>query len=733
MATTNVKILLRRGLREEIGVNTLDTGEMGFAIDTNQLFIGIDDAIDEVQFDVFANAHAVIQTWLDSTDNPYQANGLRIDEDLVIRDIPDVDVLINAMHFYVQNVEWQGQVSFAPGEIIYLKEFTYDTHRIPSSEIDKDKTYIIKTIGNTDYVPIGAAENKANVKFTATGLGPLLGDGTVLEVIGTEDYTQASIVSTSYDGLTDITSTTMYVRHNAVMPAQDIAPNNNPTDMIKSHFGLFKWSGTGLEWVSETIDNVYDHQPVNPSLDYTGAILKPSDAVGILDAIAVVVGVSTVTYWKRTAITWVQLGAGTEDFRFHTTDIDNMDISDSPIPVPVLRSNGDPLVDGDYYIDYSRDLQNGLSLILSEFNSLTPRLASIPPGIDLGDLTLEEINTYYSYEDTVLPTFVNEVHAVQDMLDYQLVWALPDFTSGVATITMREKDQAGSSDFTDYDYNNTHRSYYYTKSLIGAPDDTDFADTTYVQYIEIPEFEAPFYARSRRNVEVVTENSFNSLFADQHLSSYSHHTGKRSSLFRKLFEIQSGLFLRYHVDSCTTFFVDYSLIQRGSGKVFVRAGQIKVINGYPHNIQQVKLTDESTEIWQDFNADNIAEMYPNPLYPTPPAVPAPPVAPEVEFSNIQFDVKLEDTVLVTSTTKALVDAWMLTSANTTVGGYATQQGDDVVVRHLDPNWDFTTFIADITGGSFTAAAAKGTDLQVFFNQDATYNVEISYTVKRWSM
>ena len=180
MATTNVKILLRRGLREEIGVNTLDTGEMGFAIDTNQLFIGIDDAIDEVQFDVFANAHAVIQTWLDSTDNPYQANGLRIDEDLVIRDIPDVDVLINAMHFYVQNVEWQGQVSFAPGEIIYLKEFTYDTHRIPSSEIDKDKTYIIKTIGNTDYVPIGAAENKANVKFTATGLGPLLGDGTVL-------------------------------------------------------------------------------------------------------------------------------------------------------------------------------------------------------------------------------------------------------------------------------------------------------------------------------------------------------------------------------------------------------------------------------------------------------------------------------------------------------------------------------------------------------------------------
>ena len=42
---------------------------MGFTTDTNQLFVGIDDAIDEIQFDAFANAHAVIQTWLDSDDN----------------------------------------------------------------------------------------------------------------------------------------------------------------------------------------------------------------------------------------------------------------------------------------------------------------------------------------------------------------------------------------------------------------------------------------------------------------------------------------------------------------------------------------------------------------------------------------------------------------------------------------------------------------------------------------
>ena len=53
MAITNVKILLRRGLRSEIGVDTLDTGEMGFTTDTNQLFVGIDDAIDGLPINDF--------------------------------------------------------------------------------------------------------------------------------------------------------------------------------------------------------------------------------------------------------------------------------------------------------------------------------------------------------------------------------------------------------------------------------------------------------------------------------------------------------------------------------------------------------------------------------------------------------------------------------------------------------------------------------------------------------
>ena len=71
MSTTNVKILLRRGLRKDISADTLEIPELGFATDTNQLYVGTDPAINEVQFDPFVNAQLVVQSWLNSEDNPY--------------------------------------------------------------------------------------------------------------------------------------------------------------------------------------------------------------------------------------------------------------------------------------------------------------------------------------------------------------------------------------------------------------------------------------------------------------------------------------------------------------------------------------------------------------------------------------------------------------------------------------------------------------------------------------
>ena len=138
-------------------------------------------------------------------------------------------------------------------------------------------------------------------------------------------------------------------------------------------------------------------------------------------------------------------------------------------------------------------------------------------------------------------------------------------------------------------------------------------------------FNVSNFARARENVEVVTENSFNQLFADQHLSSLDSSLGIRPSLFRKSLATETGTFLRYNKGVCTTFFIDYSLVQTkvqtdGTEKKFLRVGQIKVINGVPQGIDQVKLTDDNTEMWQD-NSDDIADSD--------------------EFSNIEFDTVID--------------------------------------------------------------------------------------------
>lgn len=138
-------------------------------------------------------------------------------------------------------------------------------------------------------------------------------------------------------------------------------------------------------------------------------------------------------------------------------------------------------------------------------------------------------------------------------------------------------------------------------------------------------FNVSNFARARENVEVVTENSFNQLFADQHLSSLDSSLGIRPSLFRKSLATETGTFLRYNKQICTTFFIDYSLVQTkvqtdGTEKKFLRVGQIKVINGVPQGIDQVKLTDDNTEMWQD-NSDDIADLD--------------------EFSNIEFDTVID--------------------------------------------------------------------------------------------
>ena len=75
--------------------------------------------------------------------------------------------------------------NYTVGETVYLKEYKYADHRIPSSEIDPGKTYIIKKIGNTEYRTMGAVSNDINVQFTCTCPWSVeMATGEVLEVIG---------------------------------------------------------------------------------------------------------------------------------------------------------------------------------------------------------------------------------------------------------------------------------------------------------------------------------------------------------------------------------------------------------------------------------------------------------------------------------------------------------------------------------------------------------------------
>ena len=83
----------------------------------------------------------------------------------------------------------------------------------------------------------------------------------------------------------------------------------------------------------------------------------------------------------------------------------------------------------------------------------------------------------------------------------------------------------------------------------------------------------------------------------------------------------TGTFMSWDKNICTSFFIDYSLVQTKNTSKFVRVGTIKVINGVPQGINDIKLTDDNTEIWQDLNTDSIADVD--------------------EFSNIEFTATID--------------------------------------------------------------------------------------------
>ena len=186
--------------------------------------------------------------------------------------------------------------------------------------------------------------------------------------------------------------------------------------------------------------------------------------------------------------------------------------------------------------------------------------------------------------------------------------------AGTGTATYGKEYKIKTTGTTDY-------------TLIGAADNnvgTVFTTTgvgtgTGTAIDTYDHFYANIFASERKNVEVLTENSFSQVYANMHLQSQTSADGRRPSLFKKDLATTSGTFLKYAKTDSTSFFIDYSLKQVGTSPAitFVRVGRLQVINGAAVTpaIAQAKLTDNNTEIWQD-DGDSIAQAD--------------------EFSNIEF-------------------------------------------------------------------------------------------------
>jgi hypothetical protein len=208
---TNVKILLRRGLRTEISASTLDAGELGYTTDSKQLYVGTSASVDEIIFDPFVNAQSIVQTFLNQhTAEP----GLEIDEDLIIRSISDVPALLTAMTTY-------GVIT--AGAFVIGKE------------------YKIKTAGTTDYTLIGAANSNVDTVFTATGVGT--GTGTAIDTV---DHFYANIFASERKNVEVLTENSFsQVYTNMHLQSQTSADGRRPSLFKKD---LATTSGTFLKY-----------------------------------------------------------------------------------------------------------------------------------------------------------------------------------------------------------------------------------------------------------------------------------------------------------------------------------------------------------------------------------------------------------------------------------------------------------------------------------------------------
>jgi hypothetical protein len=498
---TNVKILLRRGLRSEISADTLSAGELGYAEDTRQLYVGIESnssiPVDEIIFDPFAHAQSIVQTYLNLpvvSGGPTE-QGREIDEDLIIRNVSNVSVLLNDMATYgvITAGAFEPTVSVPAGSFVSVSD--------PAGLFLIGREYIIEVSGTTDFTFAGAADSNVGTTFTAIGNG-------------TETYSAGSfVIGIEYTILT-----------------------------VNDGIG---GAGTDFTLIGATDSNI--------GTEFTAT------GVGTGTGTANFVGTGRATYGTSYTIATVDDGVGGA-----TTDFTLIGAADNNIGT-VFKATG-------------IGTGTGTATYGKEYKIKTTGTTDYTA---IGSSVLTSGNFVVGTQYTILvpgDTDFTLIGAIDSNVDTTFVATGVGIGTGTALKTTFIATGVGTGTGT-------------------AIDTSDH-------------FYANLFASERKNVEVLTENSFSQVYANMHLQSHTSTDGRRPDLFKKDLATTSGTFLKYAKTDSTSFFIDYSLKQVGTSPAitFVRVGRLQVINGaaITPEIAQAKLTDTNTEIWQD-DGDSIAQ------------------------------------------------------------------------------------------------------------------------------
>ena len=710
---TNVKILLRRGAKSEISADTLSTGELGFTTDSNQLYVGTTASSNEIVFDPFANAHSIVQTFLD--EQSYPLNGLEIDEDLIIKNIPTLthsataflvgsvykiatlgsDTLktVTAGSFVVGTVytvltlgtttqaEWNttagtSAVTYAVGSTFtaatdgagdgtatyVITKQEHWTNAGASSELTSGyfvvgSEYIILTTGDTDYTLIGAANDAVGTTFTATGTG--IGTGTAL---------LRQFTSTSKGTGTGTAETSGSIVLIATMRTHGI-----------TNAGYFI---SGKQYRIKTVDN----------------------GIG---------GVVTDFTWAgfSNPITAGSFVVGTM-YKILTTGTTNY----------TLIGSADSVV-GTYFTATGVGTGTGTA---TTRGAIGDEFTATDIGAGTGTVT--------TFQTITAGAFVSgNIYKIKTVgtTDFTLIGAGYSVTSGSFVIgTVYTILVPGTTDFTLIGSADSVAGTTFTATDVGTGDGTagSFAVGTKFRATGVGTgtgtanwdvytlFDSHIFASERKNVEVLTENSFSQVYANMHLHS-TPAGGRRPDLFKKELLINDastplteGTFLKYAKTDSSSFFIDYSLKQVGTSDTFVRVGTIRVINGEaitPALTGLVKLTDDNTEIWQDTGINSAT---------------AGSFVTGTRYKIVTLGTTTQAQWNTTAGTSAItyVVGTTFTATGVGVGNGTATYADNIAQSEEFSNIEFTSVI-------------EGTHMKIKYTQDAGFTTEISYTVKRWTM